>query len=162
LTYVYPLFYSMQLNDALRRLKFGAHPILREIGAVIVEITLKKTNGIFILSLLVDKPGGIRVGECTRLNKRISRFIEEKGLIVGRYFLEVSSPGLDRPLKEARDFKRLEGKIIDIWLSEPADGQNFISGNIQRVGEEVVNITDTENRQFAVRYSAIDKAMLRV
>ena len=152
----------MQLNDTLRELKPCIQPILREIGAVIIEITLKKRNEVFILSLLTDKPGGITVGECTILNKRISRFIEQRKLIIGRYSLEVSSPGLDRPLKEVKDFKRLKGKIVDIWLSEPVDGQNFISGNIQQAGEETVNILDMENRQFVIRYITIDKAKLRV
>ncbi len=162
MTYVYPLFYSMQLNNVLEELKLGIRAILREIGAVIVEITLKKTKGVFALSLLVDKPGGITVGECTRLNKRINRLIEERELVAGGYSVEVSSPGLDRPLKEARDFKRLEGKAIDIWLSEPVDGQNFISGNIQRAGEKVVNILDTKNRQFTIKYIIIDKAKLKL
>jgi ribosome maturation factor RimP len=152
----------MQLNSVLEEFKFGIRPILKEMGAVIVEITLKKTKGIFALNLLVDKPGGITAGECARLNKRISRFIEEKEFAVGGYSVEVSSPGLDRPLKEVRDFKRLEGKIIDIWLSEPVDGQNFISGNIQRTGKEDVNILDMKNRRFTIKYTIIDKAKLKI
>jgi len=162
LTYVYPLFYSMQVNDALRELKHYIQPILIDMGADIVEITLKKANGIFMLSLLIDKPGGITVGECTRLNKRLRRHIEENELIAGTCSLEVSSPGLDRPFKEPRDFKRLDGKVVDVWFSEPIDGQCLISGSIQYVGEDAVNILDTENRQFAIEYNKINKAKLKI
>jgi len=149
-------------KDALKELKLGIYPILKEIGVVIVEITLKKARGIFALSLLVDKPGGITAGECARLNKRINRLMEEKELVIGGCSVEVSSPGLDRPLKEASDFKRLEGKAIDIWLSKPVDGQNFISGNIQRADEEAVSILNMKNRQFTIKYTIIDKAKLKI
>jgi len=162
LTYVYPLFYSMQVNDVLRDLNLGIQPILRDSGVEIVEITLKKADGTFSLSLLVDKPTGVTVGECIRLNKRISRCIEEKELMAGKYSLEVSSPGIDRPLKKPSDFRRLQDKIVDIWLFESVDGQNLIRGTIECADKDGVNILDTNNSRHTISYVLIDKAMLHI
>jgi len=162
LTYVYPLFYSMQVNDALRKFKLDIQPILIDMGIDIVDISLKKVGGIFTFSLLVDKSGGITIGECTRLNKRLRRHIEDKEFVSGRFFVEVSSPGVDRSFKAASDFKRLEGKIVDIWLSEPLDGQSLISGKIEYADEDIVNILDINNRQYIISYASIDKAKLKI
>jgi len=162
LTYVYPLFYSMQVNNRLIELKLDIQPIISEMGVDTVDISLKKVGEISTLSLLVDKSGGITVGECTRLNKRLRRHLEGKELISGRFFIEVSSPGIDRPFKAARDFKRLEGKIVDVWLSEPVDGQSLISGKIERADEDIVSILASNNSRHIISYALIDKALLRV
>ncbi len=162
MTSVYPLFYSMQVNDTLRKFKLDIQPIIIDMGIDIVDISLKKAGEIFTFSLLVDKPGGITIGECTRLNKRLRRHIEDKEFVSGRFFVEVSSPGIDRPFKAESDFKRLEGKIVDIWLSENVDGQSLISGKIERAGKDEVEILDINNRQYVISYASIDKAKLKI
>jgi len=141
--------------------------ILEDSRAEIVELNLRQTGGNVLLQLLVDKEGGINIDECGLINRRLGDIIEQKALIVGSYLLEVSSPGLDRNLKTKRDFERILGKKVDIWLSAPKDGRpclpagrTFINGKIKKVDEKEVLVETAKAGDIPVAYSAISKAVL--
>ncbi len=161
-TYVYPLFYSMYNNSALEQIKDEIAPLLDKASALLVEALLSKAGKGFALRLLVDKPGGITAGECSALNKQIYKLIVEKGLLAGDYSLEVSSPGLDRPLKDRIDFKRAETRAVDIWLSEAFDDKSFVSGNVREAGRESLRIQDSADNVIAIPYTKIKKAMFKL
>jgi len=85
-------------------------------GAELVDISLRKSAPKSVVTLLVDKPGGVTIEDCVSINNGLSAFFDE--LIEGPYYLEVNSPGLDRPLKTARDFARAIGQWIRIVTSD--------------------------------------------
>ena len=114
LTYVYPLFYCM--DNILDNIKSEIEPILKHTGSELFDISLKRTSNGTVLALLVDTQKGISIDECAAINKQVSSIMEEKDIIAGRYIVEVASPGLDRPLKLQRDFKKVIGEQVDIWL----------------------------------------------
>jgi len=107
-------------------------PILESQQIDLVDIELKGRSGSQVLRIFVDIDGGISLDQCVALSRQISDLLDTRDLIAGRYRLEVSSPGLDRPLKTARDFTRNSGRKVTISYTEN-DDEKTISGIIDQV-----------------------------
>lgn len=152
----------MEPNEIIEALKGQLRPTIDELGAEIVEFTLKRAGNRFILRLLADKEGGITMGECALINRRLEKVIEENSIISERYLLEVSSPGLDRPLKAKRDFERVQGKEIEVWLSSPVEGKDYISAKIKSADEQSVLMEDKDAKEISVSYQSIARARLSI
>ena len=78
----------------------------------------------------LDKEGGIEIDDCQRVSETLEQILDEKDLLTEAYILEVSSPGLDRVLKKARDFEREQGKAVDVTFYAPADGKKTWVGTL--------------------------------
>lgn len=106
-------------------------------GLELVELICRRQGRDLAFKLLVDKPkGGITLEECTSLNREIVRTIEERGILKENYFLEISSPGLDRPLKTKNDFLRCLDRKAHIFLIEAKEGKVELEGIVSRVEDE--------------------------
>lgn len=160
--YVYPLFYSMELDGILETLREELKPTLDELDAEIVEFTLKRAGKNLVLRLLVDKAGGINIDECALINQRIGDIVEEKALIGERYLLEVFSPGLDRSLKTKTDFERVKGKDVEIWLSTSVEGTRYIIARVKSTDEQGVVIEDKDAKEIHLSYQSIARARLKL
>jgi len=90
------------------------------------------------LKLLVDTPEGIKIAECEKLNNHLSELLDKEDLIAERYVIEVSSPGLDRPIKTDRDFERALGRDLEVTTYAPVDGRKAHEGRF--VGMDKDNI----------------------
>lgn len=127
-------------------------------GLILVEIIFRYEGRDLFLRILADHPeGGISLGECTELNHEIGLILEEKSLIPDRYILEVSSPGLDRPLKTKEDFLRCRNKVATFFLREMQDGRLEITGKITNVTEDVVEV-EAEGKVVPIPIATIAKA----
>lgn len=116
-------------------------PILEGQGLELVELHFIRGRNSSIVRLLADRPcGGISVGDCAYLNRKIGEALESSGLITDNYDLEVFSPGLDRPLKTKSDFSRCINKQVKFFLREAIHGKIEIQGGIEKVGEEAVSV----------------------
>ncbi len=103
----------------------------------LVELTHRFEGGKVILTMLVDKPeGGISLEECAAINRELGIIINEKNLIQESYILEVSSPGLDRPLETKSDFSRCLSRKVKVFLYQPVAGKMEFEGEIKMVTEE--------------------------
>jgi ribosome maturation factor RimP len=106
-------------------------------GMDLVEIICRYGRGELFLKMLVDYPsGGITLGECAALNREIIQMLEERHILEERYILEVSSPGLDRPLKSKSDFLRSKNKRVRVFLSDLINGKLEWDGLIDTVKDE--------------------------
>jgi len=152
----------MEPEKSLKILKEALKPTLDELKAEVIELTLKNRSGGLTLRLLADKKGSITVDECALINKRMSSIIEDKGLIEEGYSIEVSSPGLDRPLKEKRDFEKFIDEKVDIWLLNPLEGKSFIDGKIEDAEEDKVSINMKDGKNIGIPYHIITKAKLKL
>jgi ribosome maturation factor RimP len=114
------------------------------------------------LQLFVDKEGGINIDECAIINSRLGDIIEAKNLIDERYILEVSSPGLDRPLKTKRDFERVVGKKLDIWLVREQKNKTFITGRLKSLDEKGLTVESAKNGDITIDYETISRAVLKL
>lgn len=111
-----------------------------------------------VLKLIIDKPqGGITVGECSELNRAISRLLDEQNLITQSYALEISSPGLDRPLVSKNDFFRCMNKPVHVFLKEMIDGKWEWEGTIAAVTETAVSL-ESGSRIRELPLTKINKA----
>lgn len=115
-------------------------PILDEGGYELVEVEFVKEGGNRILRFIVDKPGGIDVEDCTRISEYVSAKLDEEDPIDGAYFLEVTSPGAERPLKKADDFRKAVGRNVFITTTETVQGRSEFEGILKSWDEQQLEI----------------------
>lgn len=127
---------------------------LAGLGYELVDVETSRGG---LLRVFIDAPRGISVEDCARVSNHLSRALVVEGIDYER--LEVSSPGLDRPLKRAEDFRRFAGQLASVRLKLPRDGRRRYEGRLQGVeGDEVVLEVEGERRRFAL--ADIDRARL--
>ncbi len=108
-------------------------------GLEIIEETVRDQNGSLFVRFLVDFPyGGIDVRTCERVNRQIANYLDSVSDLVPDYSVEVSSPGLDRKLKDYDDFKRMRGQRLEVLLSQKISGKGQWQGVLQEVDEEKI------------------------
>ena len=106
----------------------------------LVDIIYRREQPGMVLRLLVDTPEGIKISECEELNVYLSEALDKENVIAERYTLEISSPGLDRPLKTDRDFERSLSKKIEVTTYEPIDGRKTHEGTLVGMDKESIVI----------------------
>lgn len=112
----------MSTDTQLAAIQALAEPILTERHLELVELTAHPRGGEQLIRILVDGVGGVTIEQCAQANRRIGEALEQANLIEGRYTVEVSSPGLDRPLTTKRDFERAIGDELEVQAVSP-DGK---------------------------------------
>lgn len=149
----------MLSSDIFKSIEDRVREILEPLGFVLVELKVMRSADTMILRFLVDrKEGGITLGECAQLNNQIGQLFEEKNIISDKYTLEVSSPGLDRPLVASLDFKRALEKIIHIFLKEADGGKLESEGRLVRLNTDGIFIIDDADKEVFIPFSKINKA----
>lgn len=122
-----------------------AVPIVEGHGLELVDVEYVKEAGNWYLRIFIDKPEGISHDECQVVSENIGNVLDEQDLIPQNYFLEVSSPGLDRPLKKDKDFERYEGRKIRVHTFAPWNGKKEFMGLLAGLREnEIILSTDGE------------------
>lgn len=126
----------------------------------LVEFAHRYEGRDLVLRLLVDRPqGGITMDECAGLNRTLGQMLEEKDMIPARYILEVSSPGLDRPLITKKDFTRCLNKEAVFFLNEQIEGKLQVQGKISSAGDTSVSI-EYSGKVLEIPLTKINKAKL--
>jgi ribosome maturation factor RimP len=127
-------------------------------GLELVELIYRSEGQGSVLRILADRPeGGITLGECAVLNSRIGEILDEEDIIKERYTLEISSPGLDRPLKTRSDFLRNLNKKVTVLLREPVNEKWEYQGAVKEAKEDSVDI-ETDKGVVEIPLSKISKA----
>lgn len=115
-------------------------PIVEEHGFDLVDVEYVKEGGSWYLRAYIDKPGGINVDDCEVVSRRLSDILDEKDYIEEAYILEVSSPGLGRPLKKEKDFKRSLGEEVDVRTYRMIEKQKEFTGLLKDYDDATVTI----------------------
>ncbi|UOR12695.1 ribosome maturation factor RimP [Halobacillus amylolyticus] len=140
-------------------------PIVKEMNLELVDIEFKKEGKNWFLRVFLDKPEGIDIEECGQVSERLSEQLDEIDPIDLPYFLEVSSPGAERPLKTKEDFKKYVGEHIYMKLYEPIDNEKEFEGTLVQFEGETATIDiriKTRTKQLEVPFNKIAKANLAV
>lgn len=115
-------------------------PELDAMGIEIVDLELTGNRGKALIKLFVDKKGEtgdrctISVGDCERVSRAVERLLDVEDLFADSYVLEVSTPGIERPLRNLNDYSRFRGKLARVTLNEAREGETFFEGRIMEVG----------------------------
>ncbi len=107
-----------------------ADPLLHDMGMELVDVHFRREGHGWVLRFFIDKEGGVTIDDCADVSREISAYLEVEDLIDHAYHLEVSSPGLERPLKKKTDFIRFADRLVRIKLREPWDGQRILIGTL--------------------------------
>ncbi|MFA5500964.1 MAG: ribosome maturation factor RimP [Candidatus Omnitrophota bacterium] len=126
--------------EIIDRATLIAEEYLDERGIEIVEVIYRREQQGMVLRLVVDKPEGITIAECEEINNFLSAELDKQDIIQERYVLEVSSPGLDRPIKTERDFERAMGKQLEITTYERIDDRKTHEGRFLGMDKENIVI----------------------
>lgn len=134
-------------------------PLIEEESLELVELEFVGKPPRSILRVFVDKIGGVNVEGCACLSQKLSDYLDTEDLIQKGYTLEVSSPGLERPLLSLNDFKRKTGEKVRVFLKTPSDRTTEIRGEIISVGEGEV-ILEVENKVESIPWERIEKGKI--
>ncbi|ELK44781.1 ribosome maturation factor RimP [Halobacillus sp. ACCC02827] len=140
-------------------------PILDEMNLELVDVEYKKEGQNWYLRVFIDKEGGIDIEECGQVSEQLSEKLDEEDPIEIPYFLEVASPGAERPLKTEADFKKYVGEYVYMKLYEPIDGEKEFEGTLTAFEDGVASVEitiKTRKKQLDVPFAKIAKANLAV
>ncbi len=110
-------------------------------GVELYDVQIQGGGKRTLVRVFIDKDGGVTINDCERVSNSLSALLDVEDLIKSPYTLEVSSPGIDRPLIKQRDFERNVGKLVKIVTSEKINNQTFFKGRIIDVGSDWVRIS---------------------
>lgn len=140
------------------RIKELISPLFTQQNYDLVEIAIKREKGRMILRILVDRPtGGITLDECVSLNQAVSQILDQADLIQESFSLEVSSPGLDRPLRSEKDFQRKIERNIRVFVSEPIHQKTEWQGKLIKVTPEEITLL-VNSLEAVIPLNKINKA----
>jgi ribosome maturation factor RimP len=138
-----------------------AEPMLTAKGMELVDVEYRKEGIGKVLRLFIDKPSGVSVEDCADISRELSTLIDINGVIDERYVLEVSSPGLRRPLKKLEDFKRFEGNLVLIKTKELIENRKVFKGYLKYSNDDGIEM-DIDGNIYSLSFSQINKANLEI
>lgn len=118
------------------------NPIVEEYGFELVDVEYVKEGSTWYLRAYIDKPGGICIDDCEAVSRRLSDILDEKDYIDDAYILEVSSPGLGRPLRKEKDFRRSLGEEVEVRTYRMIEKQKEFTGILKEYDEKTVTIEE--------------------
>ena len=135
-------------------------PIVEELGFELVDVEYVKEGGTWYLRAYIDKPGGIAVDDCEAVSRIFSDKLDELDFIEDAYIMEVSSPGLGRPLKKEKDYVRSMGKEVEIRTYRPINKEKEFYGILSAYDESSVTITTEDQKEQT--FEKADIALIRL
>jgi len=155
-------------EDNLTQIETLVLPILDDLGYELVDLQLQQDGKQLALRIFVDKPAGITLDDCVEVSREVSAILEVEDPIRSAYRLEVSSPGLDRPLKKASDFERFAGKKARLKSKNLIDPdqrgttrKTFVGTLLGFEDDNVrLELTDKQGGVIAIPLADLDKANL--
>ncbi len=155
----------MGLLDEMKttQLRSLAEAVVKDNFLELFDFKVRPQGKKLVLTVVLDKKSGpVSLDECTAVSRDLEKKLDELDLIETSYLLEVSSPGLDRPLRSVEDCERFKGRRAQMTLAEPLEGQLSLEGRLGEVKEGKVEITIGKERTLRVPFSMVKNAKLVV
>lgn len=137
-------------------------PLLEGQGVELVELQLQPQKGRWFVRVFVDAEGGISLEDCRHLSLDIGQVLEAEELIPTSYVLEVSSPGLDRPLRTPRDFRRQQHRLVTLFLNAPIAGVARYTGRVAIVTLDHLVLHEPPDTPLEIPLSQIDRGVVEL
>ena len=138
-----------------------AEPLLREFGLEMVDIEFQFERGRWILRVFMDREEGVTVDDCSNVSRELGHLVDAESIIDYPYVLEISSPGLNRPLRKENDFIRSIGKMVKLKMSTPINRRRNFTGRLANVTEGMISLLVDDNNLVELPLKEIDKARLK-
>lgn len=137
-------------------------PIIEENNFELVDVEYVKEGQDYYLRVYADKEGGINIDDCVLISRALEAKLDEADKIQEAYILEVSSPGLTRPLKKDKDFKRSIGKLVEIKLYKAINGTKELEGILKDYSELQITICEEEDETKEIVLNRNEISMIRL
>ncbi|MBI2431836.1 MAG: ribosome maturation factor RimP [Candidatus Hydrogenedentes bacterium] len=150
----------MESGERIQRIWQELEPILREQGFELVEVELARQGGTPLLRLFIDRPaGGITLDDCTLASRVLSPVLDTLDVMEDHYLLEVSSPGIARPLRKVVDFQRFMGEEIKAEAFTPVEGRKKFTGILRSIEEGLITV-ECAGTPYRIHIDNLKKAHL--
>jgi ribosome maturation factor RimP len=130
-------------------------------GIEIVDIELKGGGRNRFLRISIDKPEGVTHADCEMISQEVGTILDVEDVVPGSYTLEVSSPGVERKLKNIKDFERFTGKKIKAVLRAPVENSRRWEGTLAAVADSLITLETSEGRKIQFPFDQVEKANLK-
>jgi len=151
----------LKFDKLLQEVRQVVEPILESQGFELVDLEYQRESQGWVLRIYLDRQGGVSLDDCAGISHEVGAVLEVKDLIPSAYILEVSSPGLTRPLKKPEDFNRFRNQMVKIKLYEPLDGRRNFKGTLLGLEGDRVRV-EAEQQVYELPLQRIAKANLEI
>lgn len=134
-------------------------PTVQALGLELWGVELLQQGKYSLLRIYIEREEGVTIEDCEKVSRQVSALLDVEDPIAGEYTLEVSSPGMDRPLFTIEQYSQFIGSEVDLKLRRPIDGRRKFKGQILKVSEDVVGLS-VEGSEYDLEFSDIEKASI--
>jgi len=156
-------------EDVVEQVRAMAGRVAGSYGLEIFHVQFRREGQGLVLRVQIDRPGpaataeeSVSVEDCAHVSRDLSAMLDVEDIVPDAYTLEVSSPGLDRPLRHADDYRRFSGRRAKLVMREAVDGQHYFKGRLGGMDEGAVLIDAEDGRRHRVPITVITRANLEV
>jgi len=151
--------------DVASQVTMVAEQMLSSLGMELVDLEYTRQGRAMVLRLFIDKEGGITLDDCAVVSRELSEVLDVEDIIPDHYTLEVSSPGLDRPLKKVADYEKYKGRLVKIRTFEPlpddaGNKRKTFLGELKGLENGIVLMKLKEGQDAAIPFEKVAKANL--
>jgi ribosome maturation factor RimP len=150
---------EMKVKEIKERVFDLAEDIALQEGVEVVDVEMSGSPGRYIVRVFIDRDGGVTIADCASFSRNLGTLLEIDDPIPTAYYLEVSSPGIERVLRKPSHFEKYVGKLVNIKFENIMEGRKKVTGIISEVTESFVAV-EHEGRRFVIEYGNIKKARL--
>ncbi len=147
-------------DTVIERVREFADSLLPAMGLELFDVQFRREGHGWVLRLMVDKEEGVTLDDCSRVSRETSDFLDVEDIIEHPYHLEVSSPGLERPLRTVAECRRHLGKKARIKVKEEVDSRRVIVGELQAVDKDEISVLSEEGETLRLNWENVQKARL--
>ena len=148
---------SDAVDSVIKDVTLLVEPVLDEMGFELVDVEYLSGHGKVVVRIYADRDGGITLDDCALLSREIGDLLDVKDIVQHGYVLEISSPGLNRPLKMEKDFLSAVGRKVKIKMVRPLNGQRNFTGKLRGFQDGILHIETVDNL-FLLPWQDVGKA----
>lgn len=146
-------------KSILNKVRQLTEPQVAELGLELVDVEYVKEGTHWYLRIYIDKEGGVDIDDCAAVSQRLSELLDRENPIPQAYMLEVSSPGIERPLRKKEDYEKYKGELVSVYTSESYAGYTCFTGDLMGLEEDKV-ILEYDGHQIAIPFNLVERAHL--
>jgi ribosome maturation factor RimP len=151
----------LKSEKLLQEVREAVEPILQSQGFELVDLEYQRESRGWVLRIYLDREGGVTLDDCAGVSHEVGTVLEVRDVSPTAYVLEVSSPGLTRPLKKPEDFNRFRNQLVKIKLYQPLNGRRNFKGTLLGLEGETVRV-EVDQQVFEIPLQSIAKANLEI